>query len=158
EVHVRRSVLAAVVAGAELRVGDSTRVAIGEPEIHAGLRRDVELVVGNVIAEQIASVVGEPKLLGRRMPIEAYAVAHAAAEDHQARAVGLQASDRPVGRLALTDVAGRAHRDVEESVGSESDHPRAVPLVGRITVVDDDRPRRMLEPALYVIEAKDARG
>src|SRR5580765_2863207 len=62
---------------AELRVGDVALMTEWETEVKSRLPGDVDLVGGYVVAHAVATIVREPELVRRRMPIEADAVAYA---------------------------------------------------------------------------------
>jgi len=72
-------------------------MAIREAEVAAFLvfRNAVELVFRSGIAGPVAAIVGEPQLLGHRMPVEADGVADAARDDLHAGSVGVVAADLP---------------------------------------------------------------
>ncbi len=63
---------------AELGIGRVALVAERKAEVLAAARDVVELVGGQVVAEQVAAVVGEPERAVGRVPVEADRVAHAA--------------------------------------------------------------------------------
>src|SRR5450759_3953910 len=141
---------------AELRVGDVSSVAVREPEVEAGVRREVQLVGGAVVSEPVAPVVREPQLLRLGMPVETDRVPHAAGDDFEARTVGPEARDRGVRVAAPADVAWRADRDVEEPVRPERDELPAVVRILRERVRHDDRRRRALQPFFDAVEAEEA--
>src|SRR5260221_5625883 len=62
--------LAARMALGEIGVRDVSGVAIRKPEMHAGPGCMVQLVGWNVVAHEVAPVVGEPQLLRLRVPAE----------------------------------------------------------------------------------------
>src|SRR3954471_22229097 len=84
---------AARVFAPKLWIGDLARVTVRESERETFLWRVIQLVRRNVVAEQVASIVGEPQLAGCRMPVESNAVAHTAGEDLAARAIRLHAKN-----------------------------------------------------------------
>ena len=115
----------------DVGIGDAVGVAIGEAEKSpAALAGDaVQLLLRAFVAGPVAAVVGEPQLLGLRMPVEADRVAHAARHDLDAGAVEVLAPDLPVlAGVDLADVAGHADRDVELVVGADG---RELPVVVR---------------------------
>ncbi len=82
------------------------RVPVGEPgvrntvaidirvtEMQARLRRPVELVRRDQVAQIVAAIVGEEQLAGHRVPVEADRVADPAREDLEVLTVGIQAND-----------------------------------------------------------------
>src|SRR5262245_15094647 len=151
----RREVRARLVAS-ELRVRDRAAVTVWKAEMQPRLRRVVQLVRRAVVTQPIAAVVGEPQLVGSRLPIEAHAVANAAREDFDRATVRLHPCDRLVqgpGRQA--DIARCTDRDIEPTVGTERDELPPVMAVARVAVGDDDRRPWTVQPRLDVVEAED---
>ena len=68
----RRNELLARVLRAELRIGNVAAVAIRKAEILRHRSDVVELVGRRVVAQHVATVVGEPEVLGARIPVEAH--------------------------------------------------------------------------------------
>ena len=103
---------------------------------------------GVFVAEQVASVVGEPQLLRVGMPGHADRVAHAARENFCRTAVRLHAPDGGEGVATVADVAGRANLVIEVAIGAERE---VLPAVRRLLgqFVDDDfrRETEAVEPA-----------
>src|SRR4030095_5796328 len=101
---------------------------VRESERQPFLRRMVQLIGRDVVAEQIAAVVSEPHLVCRGMPVKADAVADAAGKNLGLASVRLHAQDRReawiVGTLA--HVARAADRHIEQSVWSEANELLAV--------------------------------
>ena len=158
ELPRRRAELAARTA-VELGILDVALVAEREAEVQAGFRRVVQGVGGPRVAQPVAAVVGEPQLVRLRMPRETDRVADAARVDAQVAAVRVHAVDGGVDgrrRLVVADVARRAHRHVQPSVGAERDELPAVRAVGREVVVHDHRLGRRLEVRFDVVVAQDA--
>ena len=122
----------------------------------AGARRVIQRVGRHVVAEPIAAIAREPQIARARIPVETDAVANAPRERLEARPVGVHSHDVrvPVG-IGLADVARRADGHVELAVGSERDELASMLAVGRKPVRHDDRLRRIVEPALDVVEAQD---
>ena len=85
--------LPAVLAPAELRVGEVALVAVREAEVLALLRDVVERIVGQILAEPVAAVVGVPELAVLRIEVEADGVAHAQRDVLDAAAVEVHARD-----------------------------------------------------------------
>ena len=145
---------------AELRVGDVPLMAEGEPEVEAGLRRNVQLVVRHVVAHPVAAVVGEPQLARHRVPIEPDAVAHAFGEDFLPGPIRLHPHDRRHHRRRRADVARRPDRHVQQVVRAEADElPRVAGLRVRQVVANRDRRGRCVEVFFDVVEPQEpARG
>ena len=152
-----RDEVAARELPAELRIGHVAAVAIRESEVETLARCAVQLVGRAVVAEPVASVVREPKLLRVRMPVEADRVSHAARDDLEAGPVGPETRDRRVRIAPPADVARSADRNVEKPVGAERDELPAVVRVLRERVRDDGGSRRIPEPSLDAVEAQKAR-
>ena len=116
---------------AELRVrhigGMPERIA----EMQAGAGGQVDLLGGDVVAQHVPAIVGEPEVAGFRVPVEADAVANALGVDFRCAAVRVHAQDGGEPRiLRKADVAGRPHRHIQLSVGAELDVlPAVVPVV-----------------------------
>src|SRR5207249_8266233 len=120
-----------VVAGlapSELGIGEIALMAVRVAEVLlARLREAVQLVLGKVLREPVALIVGEPELARLRMEVETDGVAHAAGDDLHTAAVEVHAADvRVLVRVGITDIAGRADRHVELAVGSDLDELPAV--------------------------------
>ena len=123
-------------------------LALGDP---------VELVLRPVVAGPVAAVVGEPQLLGHRVPVEPDCVADPACHDLHAGSVGVVAADLAVDAgIDLADVAVRADLHVELSVWSERDvfpvvmnRVREIELVGQF-----DRLAGIVELVLDIVVAE----
>lgn len=116
----------------------------------------VELVVGHVLAQHVAPVVGEPQLVRARLPVEADGIADAVGDIFQAAAVGVHAGELGVGLALVAQVAGRADRHVELAVRAERDELAAVPCRGGQAVVHRLRLRRIVQVMLDVMQHQDA--
>src|SRR6267142_600335 len=81
ELHNRRDKLPASVLPPELRVSNVFPMTIREAEVYSCTWCVVQLVRREVFAQQIAAVVGEPKCVGLRVPVEAHGVSDAAGEN-----------------------------------------------------------------------------
>src|SRR5687768_7973513 len=101
----RRFELAALPLRTEFRIDDRAFMTIRIAEMHAGLWRAIQLVPGCVVAEIVASIIGEPQLPGRRMPVETDGVAHAAREHFLTRTIWLDAHDGRVWIAAIAHIA-----------------------------------------------------
>jgi hypothetical protein len=114
--------------------------------MHPGFVRDVQLVIGNIVAHHVAAVVGEPEFVRDRVPREADAVADALGVGLKSSAVGLHPPDRCRHRSRRADVARRTDRHVEHVVGYKSDEfPRVSMVRVREIVADHDRLGRRVE-------------
>src|SRR4030095_12254582 len=96
------------------RARSAHAIAVGvRPAVEAVLDDAVELARREVVAEQVAAVVGGEQLAGLRPPVEADAFAQPAREDLLAASVRSIAEHRRAARiLFLAHVAVRAERDV----------------------------------------------
>src|SRR5262249_41579102 len=89
--------------------------------LHA-LADTIELVLWTLIAGPVAAVVGEPKLLGGRVPVEADRISDPARDDLHAGTVGAVTPDLPaLARIDLADVAVGANLHIELVVGTKRD-------------------------------------
>ena len=120
------------------RSGSGWRVAVRErPAVEAALHDAVQLAGREVVAEQIAAVVGRVELAAVGLPVEADGVAQPRREDLALAAVGPEAQHRRAARVLLdADVAARADRDVQPAVGAEAH--RARPVVAAAGQPGDD--------------------
>src|SRR5690606_25069313 len=116
----------------------------------------VEFLGRPIVAPGVAPVVREPELLRLRMPGETDGVADAARMDAPIGPVGADGRDGAEGFFRHTDVAGRAHRNVEAPVGPEGDVLPAVMVFARVLVGDDPGFGRIGEILLHVVVAQDA--
>ena len=73
----RRDEVAALMAPAEFDVGNVALVAIRLTEVLSDLGDAIELVVGQILRQPIAAVVGEVELFAFRIPVEPDRVADA---------------------------------------------------------------------------------
>jgi hypothetical protein len=89
----RRYILRTVLAPAEVDIGDVALMAIGEAEVLAGPGHVVQLVIRQVFAQPIALVVGEPEVLGLRVPVEAQGIAHPDRDRLDVAAVEIHSDD-----------------------------------------------------------------
>src|SRR3982750_4736608 len=130
------------VFAAKLWIGDLSRVTVRKSERKTFLRCVIQLVGRNVVAEQIAAVVGKPQLARCRMPVESNAVAHAAGEDLGGRAIRLHAKNRRKPRILrpLADVERATNGNQKQPVGSASeDLPSVMALGGQIALYNNRR-------------------
>src|SRR6185503_12496948 len=72
---------------AKLGIGDIAAVAMRIAEVQSCLSRVVQFVRRHIVAEPVATVVGEPELLGLRMPIESDGIANTAGKNFRYAAV-----------------------------------------------------------------------
>ena len=93
----------------------------GNPKFIPGMRRIVQLIRRDVVAHLVAAIVGKPQLLRLRMPIETHRVSHPAGKSLETGPIGLHAANARVGIRNLTNVARRANRHVQPSIGSKGD-------------------------------------
>ncbi|MCY1408830.1 hypothetical protein D9M71_241600 [compost metagenome] len=111
----------------EFRVGDVPGMAVRIAEVLAVARYPVQLVVGQVVAEHVAAVVGEPEFLRLRMPGKTDRVAHPVGHHLAAAAIDVHALQIGVARaFGTADVARRADRHIELAVRAEGDELPAV--------------------------------
>ena len=148
--------LVAAVAPAELRVRDIAAVTIGIAEIVlAGMGESVELVVGLLLGEPVALVLGEIELLQCRVPIHPDDLANPAGHHFHAAAVEVDAADLGVGRRRHADVARRADVEIELVVRPDGQKLPAMRLVVRQIAIDEGRLRRVVELALDIVDLRD---
>src|SRR3989449_1210345 len=150
----RRKVAARALA-AELIVGNVASVTIGIAEMQARFGRVVQLIGRSVVAHAITPVVSKPKLFGDRMPVKANRVAHATGKYFKAGAVRFHARNHRIAvRVGFADVARRAHWDIKQAVGPESDKFPTVRPFYRKAIADDDRLGRAIQPRFDIVIAK----
>ena len=80
----------------------------------------IQLIRRQVVAQQVAAVVGEPELLRPRLPVEADRVADAEGDVLAMAAVRIHAQDLCVA-IAIADVAGRANWHIQLAVRAKGD-------------------------------------
>ena len=118
-----------LVPGAQVGVEHVEAVHV-RPAVEGAALDAVEFVRREVVAKQVAAVLGGVERAVPRRPVEADAVAQAGRVDLALRAVGREAHHRGATRvLFLADVAGRALREVEPAVRAEADGARDVRAV-----------------------------
>ena len=147
-------VVGAALAPAEFRIEDVALVAVRIAEVLVGLGHHVELVVGQVLGEPVAPVVGEPEVAGLRIEVEAHRVAHAARDGLDAAAVEVHAEDARMRVVGLAEVAGRADRVVELLVADAQVAPAVVLAAGQL-VVEHHRLAGVVELVLDAVVALD---
>ena len=110
---------------------------IGEPEMHPGLGRGVELARRLIVAHVVGTVVGEMEDPCGRVEAEPDGVADAVGEGLHIAAVGIHPQDSPLRLLEIADVAGYADGHIEHPIRAETDvAPAVVHLVGQ--AIEDD--------------------
>ena len=130
-------------------------MAVRIAEVLAGAGDLVQFVAGNVVAEQVAAVVGEPQALRPRLPVEADRVADAAGHVFPAAAVGVHADQLAVCRRRVADVARRTDRHVQLAVRAERDELPAVVRLGGQLVGDYRGLGRVVQVVLDVAQHQD---
>src|SRR5262245_26555718 len=144
------------LAPPELRIGKIALMTVGIAEVLPYLRRAIQLIVGQILREPVALVVGEPQLAGLRMKVKAHRVTHATRHDLRATAVEVDPADvRVLFGVRLADVAWRSHRHIELAIGADLDELPAVWDVAGELIVDRDRRGRAVELVLDVVVAGD---
>src|SRR5262245_3235129 len=135
--------------------GHIALVAIGIAEMLSGVGDAVELVVGQVLRQPVATVVGEIKLLRYRVEIKPDRIADSAHMGFRPAAVEVHAPDLSVGVGRKADVTGRPDVDVELVVGSHRDEFPTVRLVVGELIVDNDGLRRIIEVVFDLFELRN---
>ena len=153
----RRYVVLAVVAPAELDVGDIALMAIRLAEIQAELGDAVELVVGQVLRQPVAAVVGEVELVRLRIPVEADRVADAEGDLFGAGAVEIHAAQLAMILIMQHVVAGLTDFEIELVVRADGQELPAMRLVLGQVLVDDDRLRRLVDLVFDIVDLGDLR-
>ena len=106
-----------LVTGPEIRIDLAISVGVG-PAVETTLHDVVEFAGREVVAQQVAAVVGGIELAGPGPPVEAHGVAQPGGEDLLAAAVGPVAHDRRAPRVVLlatgseVDLALQAQSDL----------------------------------------------
>ena len=121
----------------------------------ADLGHAVELVMGNIFRQPVATVIGEIEFFCRRIEIEPNRVAHAAGDRLHAAAVEIHAHDLRIGLRRQANITRRADIDVELVIGPERHELPAVRLVVREAVVDDDGLGRIGDIIFDIFELRD---
>ena len=111
---------------------------------------------GRIVAEQVASVIGEPQLARGRVPVEAHGIADAAREDLEPGSIRSHSPDGVVGIAAIADVARRADGHIQHAVRAEADELPSVMPIGWKLVDDDRRRPRAFELRLDLVETEHA--
>ena len=157
EIQRRWHEFAARALAAELGIGKRTAVTVGIAEMQAGPRRVVQFVGRQIVAQQVAPVVGEPQFAGSGLPVEADAVAHAACDYLEIGAIRPHAGDdREAFRVRLADIARSPDRHVEPAIRTEGDEFPAMVALPREIVPDCERRRGIVEVPTDAVEAQDA--
>jgi hypothetical protein len=141
----------------KLRIRDVTTVAERVAEVKPGLGGSIELIRGQIVTQLVTAIVGEPQLVGVRVPVETDRVPNPACE-HLAPGPGdAHAGDRRVQRiLRQADVARRTDLQVQQTVGSKTDELPSVELLGREIVAYDDRIRWVRKPLVDIVKPQNA--
>ena len=152
----RAGKIAARPAAAKLRVGNTAGVTVRKTKMQTRLGGAVQLVRGYIIAQVVASVIGEPQLLGVRVPIKSDRISDPPGKDLDLTAIGVHAQQRGVAFVRPgAHITRRADRHVELAVRSKADEFPAVPAVGRQPAVDHHRLGWVVEPRLNIVKAQD---
>ena len=150
-------VIGGVVAVTEPRIQDRPPVYVRIAVVRADVDRDIDLLRRHVVAEHVATVVGEPESLGIGMPGHADGIAHPVGV-HGGLARGrVHAQDAGKARVVgLAHVARRADRHIEEPVRADRQVLPAVVSPIRQFVGNDLGPRPVTVGRLDVGVAQDA--
>ena len=140
----------------KLGIRNIAAMTLREPEIHSGVRRNVQFIWRNVIAHAVTAIVGEPQLLCQRIPIESDAVAYSSREYLEATAVGLHPRYRRVRIRNFANIAGCANIYIEHSIRAKRDELPTVMCVRGKPRVNDLRCRRILQLRFDIVETHDA--
>ena len=117
----------------------------------------IQRVGRRVVAHHVAAVDGEPEFACAWIPVESHGVALAFREYLEAAAVRVHPGDVGVThRIELADVARSADVHIQLAIRTERNEFAAVMRLARKPIGDDDRPRRIGEMPLDVVEAQDA--
>ncbi len=155
----RRLELGAGALLAEFRVGNTASVAVRIAEVLAGPGHPVELVVGHIVPQHVAPVVGEPELAGGRVPVEAHRIAHPLGHDLQVGAVGLHLHDVGVAVfVGRADIAGGADRHIQIAIRAKGDKLPSVMRFGGEAIAYHNGLGRVVQAGIDVIQADDPRG
>src|SRR5215510_6199350 len=140
---------------AKLWIRNVSAVTIGVAEVEPLLRRMIQLIRWNIVAQVIAPVISEPQLFGHRMPVETHGIADTSSKYLRRRSVRLHAADKRVTILVgLTYIARRSYGNVEQPVGAKSDKLPSVMAVLWKLVIDRDRLWGIGETGLDIIVAE----
>src|SRR5580658_3058665 len=112
-------------------------VAIGVAEIFTGLRHQIELVAGNVVAEPVARVLAEPQFACSRIDGAADAVANPDRPQFRIAVFRVDAPDLRCAAWRQALVARRPDRYVQLAVLANRDVFPAMRRIGREIVIDD---------------------
>ena len=138
-----RGELRARMSGSKLRIGNIAPVAIRKTEMQwsrRARRHTIQFVRRNVVAEQVAPIVGEPQRSIDRTPVESDRIANALCNDRLSASIGLDPLNVVIPAfVALANIARCAYRDIEISVRSECDEFPAVMRFTRESIGDERR-------------------
>jgi hypothetical protein len=80
----------------------------------------VQLIRRDIVPQIISPIVGEPKLLGYRMPVEADRITNTPSKYLTPGSVGFQTADKGVTIfVGLAYIARRPHWDIQQPVGDQ---------------------------------------
>ena len=116
----RRREFAAGVFAAVLRIRDRSPMAIGIAKVQPGLRRMIEFIRRLIIPEIVATIIREPQVMGRGIPIESDRVPYSARNDLIPASIRIHAGDQGIAvGIGFTDIAWGSDRHIEFPVGTE---------------------------------------
>ena len=118
----RRREFAAGVFAAVLRIRNRSPMAIGIAKVQSGLRRMIEFIRRLIIPEIIPTIICEPQVMGRWIPIESDRVPHSARNDLIPAAIRIHAGDQGIAVwIRFADIAWSTDWHIEFPVGTEGD-------------------------------------
>ena len=114
----RSNEIATISVLAVARVRNVTCMAVWIAEMKPGGRRVIEFVRWQVVAEHVAPVVCEPKLMGLRMPRKAHRIANTRCKRFAVGTIRVHTHNLTKS-IFVADITWRANADVELAVGAK---------------------------------------
>src|SRR6266566_6517120 len=142
----------------ELLVGNVALVTIRKSEIVlARLGEPIELVLGYILRQPIATVFGEVELAQHRVPVHSDDLPNPSRHDFRAATVEIDTPELCVGGRRHANIARCTDVEIQLVVRTDGEKFPAVRLVFGQIIVDNHRLGRVIEVVLDLLNLRDLR-
>src|SRR6266850_4234312 len=152
----RREFTAGVFA-AVLRIQDRSPMAIGISKVQPGLWRIIEFIRRLIIPEIIPTIIREPQVMGRWIPIESDRIPDSTRHDLVTAPIRIHAGDQGIAAgIRFADIARGTDGHIEFPVGTEGDELPSMICLVRKAILYRHRRGRIRQPLFDLVESQDA--
>src|SRR6266850_5920437 len=152
----RREFTAGVFA-AVLRILDRSPMAIGIAKVQPGLRRMIEFIRRLIVPEIIPTIIREPQVMGRWIPIKSDRVPDSTRNDLVTAPIRVHAGDQGIAvGIRFADIARGTDGHIEFPVGTEGDELPSMMCLVRKSIINRHRRGRGGESLFDLVESEDA--